>query len=105
MNDYEVTRGTTPTLTFSLPIDTALLTKVFITLSQGGISIIEKSLSDCTVVDSKTLTCKLTQKDTLKLRANTKTEVQIRVLTTGKDSLASPRYQIDTEKILKDGEI
>ena len=39
-------RGTTPTLTFTLPIDTGSITVLSVAVAQAGQVIIEKALSD-----------------------------------------------------------
>lgn len=41
-------RGTTPTLTFHLPMETAALASAYITFSQSGEVKLGKQLSDCT---------------------------------------------------------
>lgn len=40
-------RGTTPTLEFTLPFDTSLIAKMYITMTQNGKTALEKTLSDC----------------------------------------------------------
>ena len=47
----------------------------------------------------------LTQEETLKLKANSIAEIQIRVRTNSGEALASNIIQVSTERILKDGEI
>lgn len=42
-------RGTTPTLTFRLPIDTGSITALSLAVAQGGVVRIEKSLADMTL--------------------------------------------------------
>lgn len=39
-------RGTTPTLEFTLPFDTSLIAEMYITLTQNGTTMLEKTLSD-----------------------------------------------------------
>lgn len=97
-------RGTTPTLEFELPFEVSLIEKASIVLSQNGSVIIDKSLDDCKVED-QTLVLKLTQSETLKLREDTKTEIQVRVRTHDGTALASDIISVDTKRILKDGEI
>lgn len=46
-------RGTTPTLTFHLPMETAALASAYITFSQSGEVKLEKQLSDCTRSEKK----------------------------------------------------
>lgn len=66
-------RGTTPTLTFHLPMETAALASAYITFSQSGEVKLEKQLSDCTRSENS-LGVTLTQAETLVLsRRNTET--------------------------------
>ena len=97
-------RGTTPTLRFSLPFDTSTLDAVWVTIAQGGKVIINKKKSDCDL-NGKDISVTLTQEETLALKAENKTEIQIRVLTTDGVALASAIFREDTKCILKDGVI
>lgn len=97
-------RGTTPTLEFTLPFDTSLLTAAFITLAQSGRVIIDKSLADCTC-SGQTLTLVLTQEETLKFDTRHSTEIQVRVKTAEGNALASRIITENTYNILKDGVI
>ena len=40
-------RGTTPTLEFTLPFDTSLIAEIYVTMTQNGKTVLEKTLSDC----------------------------------------------------------
>lgn len=97
-------RGTTPVLEFTLPFSTSTLAEAYISFAQRKEIIFEKTLSDCTC-DSDTLTLKLTQAETLSLKENRSTEIQIRAKTIDGDALASDIICVDTDRILKDGEI
>lgn len=97
-------RGTTPTLKFTLPFDTSTLDAVWVTIAQGGKVIINKEKADCDLKD-KDITITLTQGETLKLTAENKAEIQLRVLTTDGLALASAIFREDTNRILKDGVI
>ena len=59
-------RGTTPTLSFAIPIDTSLLDAVWVTLSQNDTEIVTKTMSECEL-DGNIIRAKLTQADTLRL--------------------------------------
>lgn len=96
-------RGTTPTLEFTLPFDTALLSEAYVTFAQQDKVVLEKSLSDC-VTDGNKMTVKLTQADTLKLQVGF-VDIQIRAKMTGGDALASGIITVSAQKILKDGAI
>lgn len=96
-------RGTTPMLVFTLPFDTGLLAEAYVTFAQKDEVVLEKSLSDC-VTDGNKMTVKLTQADTLKLKAGF-VDIQIRAKTTSGDALASEIITVSAQKILKDGMI
>jgi hypothetical protein len=42
-------RGTTPTLEFTLPFDTSLIAEMYVTIAQGEKTVLEKTLSDCSI--------------------------------------------------------
>lgn len=61
-------RGTTPTLTFRLPIDTGSITVLSLAVAQAGQVKIEKALSDVQL-DGNVVSCTLTEAETLSLTA------------------------------------
>lgn len=61
-------RGTTPTLTFRLPIDTGSITVLSVAVAQAGQVKIEKALSDVQL-DGNVVSCTLTEAETLSLTA------------------------------------
>lgn len=97
-------RGTTPTLTFALPMDTSTLKEIYVTIAQDDETVIERAKEEMTC-EGKTATLKLTQEETLKLDAHRRAEIQIRVLTEDDAALVSDIYREDVGKILKDGVI
>lgn len=97
-------RGTTPTLEFSLPFETSLLSTAYITMAQNDEVVLEKELTDCEC-NKCVLSVRLKQEETLKLQCDCKTEIQLRVKTIEDDSLASDIFVVDAERILKDGVI
>ena len=97
-------RGTTPRLEFTLPFDVNQLSEAYVTFSQNGTIVIDKALNVCEATD-KTLSVKLTQEETLKLRCGCKTEIQIRARLISGDAVASNIIQQDVERIIKDGVI
>lgn len=97
-------RGTTPTLEFSLPFDTSNIAECYATIAQNKKVIIDKSL-DAMTTYGKTLKVSLTQDDTLKLKSDTISEIQLRVRTVDGDALASEIIRVNTSRILKDGVI
>ena len=99
-------RGTTPTLEFTLPFDTSLIAKMYITITQNGIATLEKTLSDCKC-SGTSVSLTLTQEDTLRLQQKPYSdgEMQIRVRTIAGEALASNIMSISVGRILKEGVI
>ena len=99
-------RGTTPILEFTLPFDTDLLEEAYVTISQRGAVVIEKSIDECTLKRDM-LSVRLSQEETLELIAqrNLRAEIQLRVLTRDGEALASNIETVDVGRILKDGVI
>lgn len=97
-------RGTTPTLEFTLPIDTGQLAQAYVTFAQRGDVKLDKPLEECTREEKK-LIVKLTQEETLKLQDDRITEIQIRARTLAGDAFASNIIRESTDRILKDGVI
>ena len=95
-------RGTTPTHTFTLPLDVSMLACVKVIYAQGGQVILEKENDGC-VLDGNTVTVKLTQEETFLFDCHKKTvQIQVRVLTLGGEALASDVLRVDVEKCLDD---
>lgn len=107
-----MTRGTTPTHTFTLPdgLKTATLSALYITYAQRGTTVLEKTLSDVTINDG-TIICTLTQADTLKFEVLDqhcgcdKVAIQVRMKTSDGTAMASDIMRIPVMDVLKDGEI
>lgn len=97
-------RGTTPTVQWTLPFDHSLLECMYLTISQRGTVLVEKSLTDCTC-DGANVSCRLSQEDTLALDCKKPAEIQVRVKTINGDAMASQIVSIPAGRILKDGEI
>ena len=97
-------RGTTPTLEFTLPFAVSELSEAWITIGQFGKSVIKRTLNECTVGDDKIIV-KLTQDETLKLRVDDDTEIQIRALKPSGEALASEIITVDVKRILEEGVI
>ena len=98
-------RGTTPNNIFSVDIDLTGAEVVYITYSQKGETVIEKTIDDITIT-SESLTVTLTQAETLRLKER-EVEIQIRAGFGGEngDRVRSNIMVAEVEKILKDGEI
>ena len=99
-------RGTTPTLEFTLPFDKSLIAEIYVTMTQNGKTVLEKTLSDCNC-SGTSVSLTLTQEDTLKLQQQPRSqaEIQIRVRTTAGEALASDIMSVYVGRILKEGVI
>lgn len=99
-------RGTTPKLEFTLPFDTSLVAEMYVTMTQNGITALEKTLSDCNC-SGTSVSLTLTQEDTLRLQQQPRSqaEIQIRVRTTSGEALASDIMSVYVGRILKEGVI
>ena len=100
-----MTRGTTPTHTFTIPeeLDVSTLSVIYITYSQFGRRVIEKDIEDI-IISDQTLSVTLSQVETLLFRPG-EVEIQIRAKTTGGSAYASTIVETTAERILKNGEI
>ena len=100
-------RGTTPTIKFNVSMDLTEATVLYITYAQLGKTVIEKTLDDVTEITAESVSVKLTQEDTLLLKASAQVEIQIRAGFGGEngDRVRSNIMVADVERILKDGEI
>lgn len=101
-------RGTTPTITFTLPIEANKIDVMYITFAQkttkyseDSVVIFEKTLADCRV-DGKDVHLTLSEEDTLKLSSHKDVEIQIRAAS-GESKMASPVYTEPVCRILKEG--
>ena len=95
-------RGTTPTITFTLPIDGSSLTALNLCFAQKGEILLEKNLTDC-VLEGNTLRVTLTEQETLQFAADRgMVEMQLRV-GCGATKMASNIMRVSVERILKDG--
>jgi len=93
-------RGTTPTLTFTLPFDTEDITKLNLSFSQKGIIVLEKTLSDLTAEDNK-ITYTMTEAETLALSSG-QLKMQLRIGFSNK-RMVSQEIVTSVESIIKDG--
>lgn len=97
-------RGSTPTLTFTLPFDGGIIASLYITFAQRGKEVLTLTEKDC-ALEGMTITTKLSQAQTLKFDHSCPLEIQMRILTTDGNALASNIIPCSVERILKDGEI
>lgn len=97
------TRGTTPTLRFTLPFPTGSLESVYITFSCLGKEVFTKTSRDVTMSEN-VITLVLSQTDTLGFISKT-VNIQVRAITTDGTAIASKIITADVGMILKSGEI
>lgn len=95
-------RGTTPTISFSLPIDGSSVTALNLCFAQKGQAVLEKGLADC-CLEGNVLQVTLTEQDTLRFdEKKGMVELQLRI-GCGETKMASDIMRVSVEKILKDG--
>lgn len=81
-------KGTTPTHTFNVDIDTSLIQTVKITYTQKDKEILAKRTEDCEIGEG-VITTRLSQEDTFLFKEDVWVTVQLRILTKAGDALAS----------------
>lgn len=96
-------RGTTPKNIFQVDIDCTDAVEIYITYSQFGQNVIEKSIADLNVTENE-ITVLLTQEDTLLFRPG-EVEIQIRVKFADGTAMACDIIQTTAKRILKEGAI
>lgn len=92
-------RGTTPTHSFTIPIEAELIKEILITYKQADNIIVEKRTADCVLEEGKAKVT-LTQEDTLKFDHVKLVEVQMRILTTDQCAIASYVKRIPVGEVL-----
>lgn len=101
-------RGTTPVHTYTVPYRADSIQRVYITYSQNGEPVVEKTIDDVTISPIDDSTCNvvahLTQNDTLKFSVG-EANVQLRILDTNGEAYASAEMRMRIDDILKDGVI
>ena len=99
-------RVTTPTHTFTLPIETSTCKEILVTYEQGN-ETLEFHYEDNTLPDGMTLVNKdvmirLTQEQTKAFSAKKPIVVQIRVLTSDDEAFASQIFKVFVNDVLND---
>lgn len=92
-------QGTTPTHTFNVDIDTSTIAKLNITYAQHGNVVLSKKAANCSITQGA-IQVSLTQQETLKFRAGTKTDIQLHILTTDGEALVSDVYSVPVDILL-----
>ena len=98
-------RVTTPTHTFTLPIDTGACSEILVSYRQKGVAL-DKHYQDGTLPDGMTLSgemvvINLTQEET-KQFTDGEVKVQVRVLTTSGKAFASQKFRISARDVLNE---
>lgn len=95
-------RGTTPTITFTLPFDESRITALNLCFAQQGEAVLEKGLGDCKL-EKYSLQVSLTEQETLLFDAKKgMVDMQLRI-GCGDSRMASNIMHLSVEEILKDG--
>ena len=97
-------RGTTPTMVFSLPFNTGVISVAHITFMQRGKVVLDKELHECKCNENE-VEITLTQEETLLFSSGYFIEAQVRARNNAGEALASDIIKIPAERILKDGVI
>lgn len=93
-------QGTTPMHSFVFPLDPSQFSEIEVTYRQLGIILLQKYKKDMEFVENNTARFKLTQEETLAFQAHSPVQIQVKVLTSGQDVLASKKYEVPVEEIL-----
>ena len=93
-------RGTTPTHVFELPFDTDLISKAKVIYAQSDAILFTKDKAVCECA-ANVISVKLTQEETLKFDCRKAVQIQIRILTTDGNALASEIKLVGVEKCLE----
>lgn len=96
-----MTRGTTPTHIFNLPILTSVIKELRITYAQMGRTILDKRLEDVRLEESS-IRLTLTQDETLKFAQTCPAICQIKLLTNDGAVLASGMQDIHIDGVLNE---
>lgn len=97
-------RGTTPTISFTLPFDSSVISEIWLTIAQRSKEVLTKKKADMKI-DGSMVSVQLTQQETLALDDYADIEIQARLKTTGGEAFASNILRVSVDAILKDGEI
>ncbi|MFA6719735.1 MAG: hypothetical protein WCS15_11685 [Prevotella sp.] len=96
-------RGTTPTFTFTLSVDTSVLSEIWFTFSQDREELLTRDMSECDL-DGTTITFTMNQNETLLFHDGT-VEMQVRALFTDGTAGASEIVKMQASRILRGGVI
>lgn len=97
-----ISRGTTQTLTFTLP-EEIMIDALYITFAQGGKTVLEKSLNDVEI-SGETVTLPLSQADTLAFDRGMVT-VQVAIRDGAGNVMRDNANRFEVKDVLKNGVI
>jgi hypothetical protein len=96
-----MTRGTTPTHTFKIPIHSSLVKSVMVIYAQNDKEVFHKDKWDCTMKGNE-ISVTLAQEETLKFDHRQNVQVQLRILTVDDVAMASLVSVISVKQCLND---
>lgn len=97
-------RGTTPTLTFTLPFSTTTIADGFVTFQQNGKNVLDIPKTEWTITDANNIAVTLDQAETLLFEHGT-AKIQIRAKLSDGSAVASEIISVAVGNILRDGSI
>ena len=103
--DSFIIRGGTKEHSFRIPFDIALAKKLRISYKQEGRLILEKNLKDVNLLGDDLIYYELSEKDTLKFKADIIVTVQMRVELEGKRVITSEIFPVEVVDIIDDREL
>ena len=92
-------QGTTPTHQFTIPMDASSVQKVRVTYAQKDDVLLVKEGEECRMTGN-VIEVKLTQEETLLFNEFSHVQIQVRVLTTDGEALASDLIRVPCGAIL-----
>ena len=98
-------RGTTPTHEFATDTDISQAKEIFITYKQNSYTVIEKTKEDFDEITDKHILLRLSQKDTLGFKPQTKITIQIRAVFNDGSAMASNIIETSVDDVLKEVKI
>ena len=99
-------RGTTPTLSLTIPFEAACLTSGFLTISQNGKIVIDKPIDDEEIIISDgQIDVYLSQAETLLFKTGQVAKMQLRLRLSNDGVVASNIVDFYVHAVLKEGEI
>ena len=104
--DNKIVRGTTPTLTFTLPFSAEQVAAAYVSFKQKDRLVLEKAAgaAGCACQDNQ-IAVTLTQEETLAFVGCCKVEMQVRVRSATGQALASKIVTAYVEDVIKNGVI